>query len=128
MDSLLQIKLFGLSLFISHTTNSPNKFTHLLIQFLYEKEIFLPHKGYAICFCYFRCFSLVYCLVAFLIRWMKKIHIRTILAWIFSPITVLYIRGTMDSKKDFWQERFVLLIICLFLVIIHFYADLLINK
>ena len=57
----------------------------------------------------------------------EKIHIRTILAWIFSPITALY-RGTMGSKKDFWQERFVLLIICLFLVIIHFYADLLINK
>ncbi len=42
----------------------------------------------------------------------------------YSPIY----RGMMDSKKDFWQERFVLLIICLFLVIIHFYADLLINK
>ena len=30
----------------------------------------------------------------------EKIHIRTILAWIFSPITALY-RGTMGSKKDF---------------------------
>jgi len=36
----------------------------------------------------------------------EKIHIRTILAWIFSPITALYIGGTMGSKKDFWQERF----------------------
>ena len=38
------------SFFISHTINFSNKFTHLLILFLYEKEPLLSHKGYAICF------------------------------------------------------------------------------
>lgn len=53
--------------------------------------------------------------IRFFDRMDEKIHIRTILAH-YSPIY----RGTMGSKKDFWQERFFLLIICLFLVIIHF--------
>ena len=48
-------------------------------------------------FCCFRCFSLVYCLVAFFDRMDEKIHIRTILAH-YCPIY----RVAVGSEKDFW--------------------------
>ena len=78
-------------------------------------------------FCYFRCFSFSYCLAAFLIGWMKNTYSHYSRMDILTHYSPIY-RGTMGSKKDFWQERSVLLIVCLFLVILHFYADLLINK
>ena len=37
----------------------------------------------------------------------EKIHIRTILAWIFSPYCPIY-RLAMDSEKDFWKETFII--------------------
>ena len=57
-------------------------------------------------FCCFRCFSLVYCLVAFFDRMDEKIHIRTILVWIFSPITALYIGLRWVVRKIFGQCNF----------------------
>ena len=123
------------SFFIARATTSHNKFTHLLISSYFcsqnihfcMKKKFSSHIKDMLYVLLLPLLFIAILLSRFFDRMDEKIHLRTILAWIFSPITALY-RVTMGSEKDFWQERFVLLIICSFLVIIHFYTDLLINK
>ena len=57
-------------------------------------------------FCRFLCFSLVYCLVAFLIGWTKK-YIFALFSRGYSRSLLPYTyRTSVDSEKDFRKKAF----------------------
>ena len=119
---ILKKLLSGLlsSFFISHTATSHNKFTHFLIHkfanflisyyfchqnihFSMKKKLSSHIKDmlYVLLLLLFFIFILF---IRFFDRMDEKIHIRTILAWIFSPITALYIGLRWIVRKIFGRR------------------------
>ena len=119
LKKLLSIALG--SFFISHTATSHNKFTHFLIHKFANFLISYYFCHQNIHFCMKKKFSshikdMLYVLllplffifilfIRFFDRMNEKIHIRTILAWIFSPITALYIGLRWIVRKIFGRRR-----------------------
>ena len=120
LKKLLSIALS--SFFISHTATSHNKFTHFLIHKFANFLISYYFCHQNIHFCMKKKFSshikdMLYVLllplffifilfIRFFDRMDEKIHIRTILAWIFSPITALYIGVRWVVRKIFGKRGF----------------------
>ena len=119
LKKLLSIALG--SFFISHTATSHNKFTHFLIHKFANFLISYYFCHQNIHFCMKKKFSshikdMLYVLllplffifilfIRFFDRMDEKIHIRTILAWIFSPITALYVGLRWIVRKIFGRRR-----------------------
>ena len=119
LKKLLSIALS--SFFISHTATSHNKFTHFLIHkfanflisyyfchqnihFCMKKKLSSHIKDmlYVLLLPLFFIFILF---IRFFDKMDEKIHLRTILAWIFSPITALYIGLRWIVRKIFGRRR-----------------------
>ena len=119
LKKLLSIALS--SFFISHTATSHNKFTHFLIHKFANFLIsyYFCHQNIHFCMkkkCSSHIKDMLYVLllplffifilfIRFFDRMDEKIHIRTILAWIFSPITALYIGLRWIVRKIFGRRR-----------------------
>ena len=120
---ILKKLLSGLlsSFFINHTATSHSKFTHFLIHkfanflisyYFWLKNILFSMKKkpsshikdmlYVLLLPLFFIFVLF---IRFFDKMDEKIHLRTILAWIFSPITALYIGLRWIVRKIFGRRR-----------------------
>ena len=120
---ILKKLLSGLlsSFFINHTATSHSKFTHFLIHkfanflisyyFCHQnihfsmKKKFSSHIKDMLYVLLLPLFFIFILFIRFFDKMDEKIHLRTILAWIFSPITALYIGLRWIVRKIFGRRR-----------------------